>query len=70
LNKFLKRLSSSGVAPSLQAGEPNFLDEFILIGRNFKHWQACNNAAEAKSEELTPLILKLVVHLFTSKGLI
>jgi hypothetical protein len=47
-----------GIVPSLPSSDPNFLDEYILIGRNFKHWQSCNNPNEAKPEELTPLMLR------------
>ena len=53
---------SGGVSPSLPV-EPNFFDEFVLIGRNVKHWQACNNALfgrnnEARTDELNPIMLK------------
>ena len=56
-------LPSGGITSSLPAAEPNFFDEFVLIGRNLKHWQACNNALsgrnnDARTDELNPLMLK------------
>jgi len=34
------------------------LNEFLLIGRNFRHWQACLNSEKSKPDDLNPTNLR------------
>ena len=38
----------------LLISDPKMSNEFLLIGRNFRHWQACLHHEKSKPEDLNP----------------